>query len=177
MDSLPAWWIFFFCHPDFRKQTFFFAWSDNNLLFVGFIYDYWLETHELFQFSLVETISSYHIFAGWGKTSHPGLPVNKLQQACVPIVDNLSCHRLNYYWYKVPVTSRMMCAGSGPSDRTTGCHGDSGGPLSCRRSDGTWFVQGVVSWGSSKCDTKLAYTVFARVTQFHDWIVKTMLMN
>ena len=30
MESLPAWWIFF-GHPDFRKQTFFFAWPKLDI--------------------------------------------------------------------------------------------------------------------------------------------------
>ena len=64
----------------------------------------------------------------------------------------------------------MVCAGYGPTDRRGGCHGDSGGPFVCRQGRGTWYLHGAVSWGSGECSTRKAYTVFARVAQFRNWI-------
>lgn len=71
----------------------------------------------------------------------------------------------------------MLCAGHGPNNPTGGCHGDSGGPLVCQRGDGRWQIHGAVSWGDSSCDTTQAYTVFARVTNFREWIDQKMASN
>ena len=69
----------------------------------------------------------------------------------------------------------MLCAGYGPGNPTGGCHGDSGGPFVCQTGgNGSWQLHGAVSWGSSECDTNGAYTVFARVTKFSEWLNKTM---
>lgn len=46
--------------------------------------------------------------------------------------------------------------------------GDSGGPFVCNEG-GRWVLRGAVSWGHGKCRTD-HYTVFARVSNFVDWI-------
>lgn len=49
--------------------------------------------------------------------------------------------------------------------------GDSGGPLNCRRTDGAWEVQGIVSFGSGlSCNFPKKPTVFTRVSSYIDWI-------
>ena len=63
----------------------------------------------------------------------------------------------------------MICAGYGGSSRLSGCHGDSGGPFVCNIG-GKWELHGAVSWGSGTCDSKKSYTVFARVSEFRNWI-------
>lgn len=67
----------------------------------------------------------------------------------------------------IPITNNMLCAGG---NSKSGCHGDSGGPYVCRKSDGKFTVQGAVSWGSSRCKVNGSYTVFARVGRYVDWI-------
>ena len=52
--------------------------------------------------------------------------------------------------------------------RQGGCHGDSGGPLVCKEV-GKWFLRGVVSWGDERCRVGF-YSVFARVSNYLDWI-------
>lgn len=66
----------------------------------------------------------------------------------------------------------MFCAANTSPRLTTdsACHGDSGGPLVCQESNGTWILNGIVSWGSGKCDTSEGYTVFVRVSQYTKWI-------
>lgn len=64
----------------------------------------------------------------------------------------------------------MLCAGV-ENTILSGCHGDSGGPYVCLNSDNkTYTLQGAVSWGSGTCNARVVFTVFARVTQFRDWI-------
>ena len=53
----------------------------------------------------------------------------------------------------------------GPS----GCHADSGGACVCQLEDGIWKLHGVVSCGSPS-----VLQVFARVSEFRNWIDKTM---
>ncbi len=66
----------------------------------------------------------------------------------------------------------MLCAGV-ENTILSGCHGDSGGPYVCLNADGKRYtLHGAVSWGSGSCNAKQLFTVFARVTQFRDWIKK-----
>ena len=56
----------------------------------------------------------------------------------------------------------MVCSGSGGKSRTTGCHGDGGGPFVCLIG-GRWELYGTVSYGSNDCQSIKAYTVSASV--------------
>ena len=105
---------------------------------------------------------------GWGKMTHPGSSVRFLQQLALTIQDNASCARKNKY---TRITDQMLCAANTDvSANQSGCHGDSGGPFVCQNSDGSWTLHGAVSWGSPRCNIKEAYSVFARVGQFRNWI-------
>uniref|UniRef100_A0A4W4FWW3 Peptidase S1 domain-containing protein n=1 Tax=Electrophorus electricus TaxID=8005 RepID=A0A4W4FWW3_ELEEL len=81
---------------------------------------------------------------GWGYRSEQDkvLPT-VLQKAEVSVLSQSECKRA----YD-PVSPRMLCAGV-PTGEQDACRGDSGGPLSCRVSEGgRWFLTGIVSWGS-----------------------------
>lgn len=109
--------------------------------------------------------------SGWGKIDPRDFMYHKLQQAELPVVENSKCRALNTNSTYIPITSRMVCAGHGPLVPTGGCHGDSGGPFVCRTGpNNSWVLHGAVSWGSGKCDTTEAYTVFARISNLRDWI-------
>ena len=70
----------------------------------------------------------------------------------------------------ISLTPQMLCAGV-ENSILSGCHGDSGGPYVCVNADmKTYTLHGAVSWGSSRCDAKQLFTVFARVTQYRAWI-------
>jgi len=113
---------------------------------------------------------------GWGKMHHPGTMVRFLQQGMLPVVSNKDCFELNHKVIPIPITDAMVCAGSGGSKLTSGCHGDSGGPFVCEV-DGRWEVHGSVSHGSPKCISSETYTVFSRTYHFLDWVKDTMSRN
>jgi len=110
---------------------------------------------------------------GWGKTHHPGSMVRYLQQGVLPVVSNKVCHEKNKEVIPIPVTDAMVCGGSGGSLRTSGCHGDSGGPFVCEI-NGVWELHGSVSYGSPRCKSTETYTVFSRTNHFKSWIQETM---
>lgn len=109
---------------------------------------------------------------GWGKTSHPGSAVGSLRQVKLKVQSQSACRHGNSAAEAAGIkfTDQMLCAGYGPNDRRSGCHGDSGGPFVCQRGNGEWVLQGDMSWGSPRCNTKDAYSVFARTTKFLGWI-------
>lgn len=48
--------------------------------------------------------------------------------------------------------------------------GDSGAPLLCRKR-GAYFLFGVVTWGSRRCDADKP-TIFSRISDYHSWITE-----
>ena len=92
----------------------------------------------------------------------------------MPVVSNVNCNKQNSDWGGDRITKEMVCAGYGPGSIISGCHGDSGGPFVCRKPSGKWYLEGAVSWGSPRCDASHKYTVFARVSEFRNWIDETM---
>ena len=106
---------------------------------------------------------------GWGKMRHPGSSVEILQQLALTIQSKASCTRKNSKY--TTITDQMLCAANTDvSANQSGCHGDSGGPFVCQNTDNSWTLHGAVSWGSPQCNIEDAYTVFAKVGQFRNWI-------
>lgn len=101
---------------------------------------------------------------GWGATREGGSMAQTLQKAPVRIVNATVCKAL----MGEEVSGRMLCAGflQGGIDA---CQGDSGGPLSVQEPSGRAFLAGVVSWGDG-CGQRNKPGVYARVTEFRDWI-------
>uniref|UniRef100_A0A672NLP8 pancreatic elastase II n=1 Tax=Sinocyclocheilus grahami TaxID=75366 RepID=A0A672NLP8_SINGR len=98
---------------------------------------------------------------GWGRLWTNGPIADILQQALLPVVDYNTCTRSD--WWGNLVTNLMVCAGG--DGVVSSCNGDSGGPLNCQRSDGTWDVHGIVSFGSSLgCNYPKKPSVFTRVS-------------
>ncbi|XP_066925213.1 chymotrypsin B-like [Clytia hemisphaerica] len=116
------------------------------------------------------TGSSCYI-TGWGQhtVGRSGPPALVLKQALVKTVSPQTCYNMNTQNMGIPITNQMICAGRGPRDATSGCHGDSGGPFVCKN-NGRWVLYGSVSWGSGYCDSSEAYSVFAKISSFRDWI-------
>ncbi|XP_028396414.1 MAM and LDL-receptor class A domain-containing protein 2-like [Dendronephthya gigantea] len=104
---------------------------------------------------------------GWGRTgaNRPGATV--LQQAKLPVISAAKCRQ----HMGSSVSQQMVCAGFGGSSTVSGCMGDSGGPFVCRDGSNRWVLHGAVSWGSRTCSAgHNEFTVFARVSEFVDWI-------
>jgi len=98
---------------------------------------------------------------GWGLTDEARniVPTN-LQKAQMPVVSNSVA---GIVWGSIPSTDIMAGYLNGNKDA---CSGDSGGPMSVYV-DGEYKLAGIVSWGSTKCDTYGGYT---RVSDLETWI-------
>ncbi|XP_063078898.1 elastase-1-like [Engraulis encrasicolus] len=107
--------------------------------------------------------------SGWGLTSAGGSISMRLKQAKLPVVDQRTCAR--YDWWGSKAKSSMVCAGG--NGRDSGCQGDSGGPLHCSVR-GRWEVHGVTSFGSSRCAHRQRPTIFTRVSAYIDWMRQNM---
>ncbi|XP_071401152.1 chymotrypsin-like elastase family member 2A [Centroberyx affinis] len=111
---------------------------------------------------------------GWGRLYTGGPSPPTLQQALLPIVDHDICSQSN--WWGNGIRRSMVCAGGGV---VAGCNGDSGGPLNCKNwRTGVWEVRGIASFVSPRaCNFPMKPTVFTRVSNFNEWIHKTMMNN
>ncbi|XP_073718845.1 chymotrypsin-like protease CTRL-1 [Misgurnus anguillicaudatus] len=107
------------------------------------------------------------VTTGWGKTGVTSSP-RYLQQVALPLLSKAQCQQ---YWGQ-RITDAMICAGA---SGVSSCQGDSGGPLVCE-SRGTWFQAGIVSWGTSDCNTRTP-AVYSRVTYLRQWIDQTVASN
>ena len=98
---------------------------------------------------------------GYGLTRvRPATYPTTLQKIQLPIVSNETARPV---WPNIPATDLMAGFPTGGKDA---CIGDSGGPLVVPVA-GVYKLAGLVSWGSSNCDTYGAYT---RVSLFESWI-------
>jgi hypothetical protein len=100
---------------------------------------------------------------GWGYSSlDPNIIPNSLQKVQLPIVSNAQASTV---WRDIPASVLMAGYLNGNKDA---CNGDSGGPMVVPVL-GEYKLAGIVSWGSSDCDTYGAYT---RVSDFEGWITE-----
>jgi len=98
---------------------------------------------------------------GWGLTHvSPNVLPTALQKVQLPVVSNAQASTV---WSSIPATDMMAGYRNGNKDA---CNGDSGGPLVVPVL-GEYKLAGIVSWGSSNCNTYGAYT---RVSDFETWI-------
>ncbi len=98
---------------------------------------------------------------GWGLTNvNPNTYPTRLQKVQLPIISNAQAETV---WPSIPKSDIMAGYLNGNKDA---CMGDSGGPLVVPVL-GEYKLAGIVSWGSTKCDTYGAYT---RVSSFQNWI-------
>lgn len=101
---------------------------------------------------------------GTGTEQYP----RSLQVLEVPVYDNASCVT-DSFLKASEITENMLCAGF-LDGRGDSCSGDSGGPLTVRKSDGTGQVlAGIISWGIG-CAVPGYLGVHTRVSRYHSWI-------
>merc|ERR1719219_1756185 len=109
------------------------------------------------------------IVAGWGRTE-VNRRSNVLKYTYLNQISNDICQseytakedRLG----KLDIRDDQLCAKG--QDKTDSCGGDSGGPLMAQV-DGVWYLAGVVSFGTLKCDSSLP-GVYTRISSFEDWL-------
>ncbi|MCI4384341.1 hypothetical protein PGIGA_G00037580 [Pangasianodon gigas] len=107
--------------------------------------------------------------SGYGVTEKDESGSSQLLDTKVLLINQNRCMAPNVLGEVLDDT--MLCAGRMQGGIDT-CQGDSGGPLICKQND-THYVYGVVSWGDG-CGKKNKPGVYARVTQFLDWINEKM---
>lgn len=101
------------------------------------------------------------LVTGWGYTHvNPNVLPTSLQKVQLPIV---STNQASTVWSSIPSTDLMAGYLNGNKDA---CNGDSGGPLVVPVL-GEYKLAGIVSWGSTNCNTYGAYT---RVSDLETWI-------
>ncbi|XP_069014899.1 serine protease 27-like, partial [Embiotoca jacksoni] len=105
---------------------------------------------------------------GFGITNANVL-ANILQEVNVPIVGNNRCSC--YYKDNYEITENMLCAGFEAGGKDS-CYGDSGGPLMAKIGH-RWVQSGVVSFGLG-CSRPNYPGAYTRVSQYQDWIFKTI---
>ncbi|ROK56432.1 Serine protease 27 [Anabarilius grahami] len=109
---------------------------------------------------------------GWGRLQPDDTELpDRLQEVMIPIVNNSDCNNA----YEGAITNNMICAGLLNQGGKSACQGDSGGPMVSRKNS-LWIQSGIVSFGMRCADPKYP-TVFARVSQFQEWIVPYMGSN
>lgn len=106
------------------------------------------------------------IISGWGMTRSGDTRSRSqvLREAPLPIFKSEDCSK----HLRKTLTPGMICGGVN-EQKQGGCHGDSGGPLAGAYNN-KMYVFGVVSWGEPRTCTFGG--VYARVTEYLDWIVK-----
>uniref|UniRef100_UPI0037E7CFA5 uncharacterized protein c1s.2 n=1 Tax=Semicossyphus pulcher TaxID=241346 RepID=UPI0037E7CFA5 len=119
--------------------------------------------------------------SGFGqiKVNNTRMLTNKLKYVDLPLVDQGICHtsinNIKQQRNGVPdLTNNMFCAGT-PLGGKDSCQGDSGGPFALKN-NGRFWAAGIVSWGID-CGLEGTYGVYTKVTNYMEWINKTMHEN
>lgn len=110
----------------------------------------------------VPRVGSEETIVGWGLTSIDGQLPRQLQKAKVTI------KRCNQELLGEDQSGYVCASG----DTTTGCFGDSGGPLLRGQR-----VAGVFSYVSLDCSPAPRYAVYTRVSSVADWIDRTVMVR
>eukprot|EP00079_Xenopus_tropicalis_P013124 XP_002941066.2 PREDICTED: trypsin-like [Xenopus tropicalis] len=104
--------------------------------------------------------------SGWGSTTSPEETYpGELQCVNITTVSNSDCQD---YYPRDTITDNMLCAGDVAGGKDT-CGGDSGGPLVCNEE-----LHGITSWGDLVCGSPDKPGVFAKVSNYIDWISDVM---
>lgn len=120
------------------------------------------------------------IASGWGLTDENNSRSSEyLQKTELNVISIDSCLNLwkNNGWPDYILPSQMVCAyGTNQAGITDTCQGDSGGPLIKIDQHGIATVYGVVSFGYG-CAREDWPGVYARVTEYLDWIYRVSMIQ
>ncbi|XP_051745389.1 testisin-like isoform X2 [Ctenopharyngodon idella] len=111
---------------------------------------------------------------GWGRLQSGGQVPDTLQEVMIPIVNNSDCFKA-YGEFNISITSNMICSGLLNQGGKGSCQGDSGGPMVSKKNS-LWIQSGIVSFGIGCAEPKYP-SVFARVSQYQNWIKSYMGSN
>ncbi|XP_073337015.1 ovochymase-1 [Pagrus major] len=105
------------------------------------------------------------ITTGWGATKTTvNIDPDRLHHLGLTLVNQTTCRER---WGEGLLSDSHIC--SHPAGSTS-CMGDSGAPLLCRKR-GAYFLFGVVTWGSRRCDADKP-AIFSRISDYHSWITE-----
>ncbi|XP_024120470.1 serine protease 27-like [Oryzias melastigma] len=155
------------CHPDYDSDTY-----NNDVCLLKLSAP--VQFNQYIQpVCLASQSSAFHDgtsswVTGFGDNGF-GYSPDVLQEVNVPIVGPNRCRC--YYGDSNEITDNMLCAGLENGGKDS-CQGDSGGPLVILR-DSTWIQGGVVSFGQG-CAQPEKPGVYARVSEYQDWISQTV---
>lgn len=115
------------------------------------------------------------VVAGYGTTSFQGGTSQTALEVDLPVVGTSDCAaQLAQHGFNISAAPHL-CAGY-PQGLRDSCQGDSGGPLVVRAGITGAILVGVVSFGH-ECARANAPGVYARVSNYVDWIVQTVTGN
>ncbi|CAH2326045.1 ovochymase-2 isoform X1 [Pelobates cultripes] len=83
---------------------------------------------------------------GWGRLQESGRIPSILYEVSLPVIEPTTCTAVMTTLKGSLKFETILCAGF-PDGGKDACQGDSGGPLVCQRSQGSWVLAGVTSWG------------------------------
>ncbi|XP_055948370.1 phenoloxidase-activating factor 2-like isoform X2 [Argiope bruennichi] len=111
------------------------------------------------------------VVTGWGADKiKKGTYSSVLKKVVLPVIDKRECQDLlrgTRLGPRFQLHHKFMCAG-GEADQDV-CKGDAGGPLICYKSDNSYAVAGLVSWGI-ECGIEKVPGVYTEVKNFIDFI-------
>ncbi|XP_041819476.1 ovochymase-1 isoform X2 [Chelmon rostratus] len=105
------------------------------------------------------------VTTGWGATKATvDLDPDRLHHVGLTLVNQTTCRDK---WGGGLISESHIC--SHPAGSPS-CMGDSGAPLLCRKR-GAYFLFGVVTWGSGRCDGDKP-AIFSRISDYESWITE-----
>ncbi|XP_062563418.1 CLIP domain-containing serine protease B4-like [Armigeres subalbatus] len=107
--------------------------------------------------------------AGWGRTETNKRSSIKLKVQ-LEVTDPRTCANV-YRPTGITLRDTQICAGGVRGQDT--CSGDSGGPLS-KLNQASYYLYGIVSFGSSKCGVKGMPGIYTAVSKYIEWIERNL---
>lgn len=115
-------------------------------------------------------VGTYCTVTGWGSVNDQAPTTDKLKFAKVPIVSRETCQRQfqnDRLGKRFSLHESFICAGG--EFGIDSCTNDGGSPLICPRSDGSFVLAGLVSWGL-ECGQKDVPGAYTNIANLLKWI-------